>query len=155
MFGTLRTYWRTIAAGVGIGGTTLVVIGVPTAVIANPWFTRMTPTRPQDYIFLGITVLLAAVLGATYTLPAGCSLQGGKLTAGGFLSFLAVGCPICNKVVVLLLGVSGALAYFEPFQPVLALGSLLLLGYAVFLRLRAVRAARRGLRGSFTPRPVP
>jgi len=133
----------------------LLVIGVPTAVIANPWFTRMTPTRPQDYIFLGITVLLAAVLGATYTLPAACSLQEGKLTSGGFLSFLAVGCPICNKVVVLLLGVSGALAYFEPFQPVLALGSLLLLGYAVFLRLRAIRAGRSDLQGSFTPRPVP
>ena len=27
------------------------------------------------------------------------------------LSFLAVGCPVCNKVVVLLLGASGALAF--------------------------------------------
>ena len=33
------------------------------------------------------------------------------------LAFLAVGCPLCNKVVVLLLGASGALTYFEPIQP--------------------------------------
>jgi hypothetical protein len=28
--------------------------------------------------------------------------------AGGVLSFLGVGCPICNKIVELLLGISGA-----------------------------------------------
>jgi hypothetical protein len=58
---------------------------------------------------------------------------------------LAVGCPICNKIVVLLLGVSGALTIFQPLQPVLALAAMVLLGYALFLRLRAVRAFPRTL----------
>ncbi len=36
----------------------------------------------------------------------------------------AIGCPVCNKLVVLALGFSGALAYFEPIQPALALAGL-------------------------------
>jgi hypothetical protein len=137
----LGTAWRATGAGLGIGLLTLLVVGLPTAVIANPWFTRMTPTRPQDYVFLGLTVLLAAAIGASYALPSACSLQEGKLTGGGLLSVLAVGCPVCNKVVVLLLGASGAVAYFEPVQPVLALASIALLGVALVFRLRAIRTA--------------
>lgn len=143
MLGSRWTAWRAIGLGLGVGVVTFLVVGLPSAVVPNPWFARMTPTRPQDYLFLGLTTLLAAILGATYTLPATCPLQEGKLTAGGFLSILAVGCPICNKVVVLLLGVSGALTYFEPIQPVLGVLSLGLLGYAVLLRLRAVRLLGR------------
>jgi hypothetical protein len=135
---TLRTLGRAAGAGVGAGALTLLIVGLPTAVIPNPWFTRMTPTRPQDYLFLGLTVLLAAAIGATYALPAACSLQEGKMMAGGLLSVLAIGCPVCNKVVVLLLGVGGALTYFEPLQPVLALASLALLGVALVLRLRVI-----------------
>ncbi|MEU3550893.1 hypothetical protein [Streptomyces longwoodensis] len=55
---------------------------------------------------------------------------------GGIGSTLAVGCPICNKLVVLAIGVSGALSYWAPLQPVLAVASLALLGYAFARRLR-------------------
>ena len=134
-----RTPWRVGLYALGTGIVTLLVIGLPTAVIPNAFFTRMIPTRPQDYLLLGITVLLAAALGATYAFPAVCSVQG-RLTAGGFLSFLAVGCPICNKVVVLLLGMGGALTYFQPIQPLLGLISIALLGFGLYLRVRAVRA---------------
>jgi len=54
------------------------------------------------------------------------------------LGLLAVGCPVCNKLVVVLLGVSGALALFAPIQPFLALGGLALLALAL---RRVVRAA--------------
>lgn len=129
--------WRAAAAGLGAGALALLVIGLPTAVIPNPWFTRMTPTRPQDYLFLGLTGLLTAAIGVTYARPATCSVQEGKVTTGGLLSLLAIGCPICNKLVVLLLGTSGALTYFEPLQPVLALAAIGVLGFTLFLRLRA------------------
>ncbi|MEU1273209.1 hypothetical protein [Streptomyces sp. NPDC005799] len=56
---------------------------------------------------------------------------------GGIGSTLAVGCPICNKLVVLAIGVSGALSYWAPVQPVLALASVALLGYALVRRLRS------------------
>jgi hypothetical protein len=143
----MRMYWpgrrivcKAIAMGLGLGATTLLAGGIPTAVIANPWFTRMTPVRPQDDIFLGIITALAAALGATYALPASCPFQPGTYGVGTYLSALAVGCPICNKVVVLALGVGGTLTIFQPLQPVLALGSMLLLGYALRVRLRAIRA---------------
>lgn len=57
--------------------------------------------------------------------------------SGGLLSFLAVGCPVCNKLVVLLLGLGGALQYFRPIQPVLAAAGLGLLVATLALRLRA------------------
>jgi hypothetical protein len=45
----------------------------------------------------------------------------------------AVGCPICNKIVVGLLGVSGALGVWAPLQPALAVVSLAVLAAAVVL----------------------
>jgi len=47
----------------------------------------------------------------------------------------AVGCPVCNKLVVLALGAGGALTYFAPVQPVMALLTLGLLLYALRARL--------------------
>ncbi|MEZ5295782.1 MAG: hypothetical protein R2697_05770 [Ilumatobacteraceae bacterium] len=46
---------------------------------------------------------------------------------GGLISFFAVGCPTCNKVVLLALGTTGALDWFAPAQPILAVLSIVLL----------------------------
>ncbi|MGN6562132.1 MAG: hypothetical protein ACTHMU_05670 [Thermomicrobiales bacterium] len=135
-----RTLAIMLAAALGTGGATFVLIGVPTALIPNPWFMRMLPSRPLDWVFLALTTLLAAALGATYALPVACPLGEGKLTAGGILSFLAIGCPICNKVALLALGASGALTYFAPVQPFLGVAALGLLGWALAARLRAIHA---------------
>lgn len=61
---------------------------------------------------------------------------------GGFLSFLAVGCPTCNKLVVLALGTTGALDWFAPAQPVLGIVSIALLAWALRARLRSAIACR-------------
>ena len=50
-------------------------------------------------------------------------------------SFLAVGCPVCNKIALLALGTTGAINYFVPIQPYLGLIGILLLLYAVQKRL--------------------
>ena len=60
--------------------------------------------------------------------------------AGGLLSFFAVGCPVCNKIVLLALGTAGARQWFEPFQPILAILSLALLSYALWSRLSSTEA---------------
>src|SRR6185312_6478131 len=117
--------------GIGAALATALLIGIPTVLIPNPFFSREVAVRPQDYLFLALTVILTAILAASYALPVACPLQEGKLAAGGFLSFIAVGCPLCNKVVILALGASGAMSYFAPIQPLLAVASLLLLGYAI------------------------
>ena len=40
-----------------------------------------------------------------------------------FLSFFSVGCPICNKLVVFLLGIGGAMTFFNPLRPFLGIAS--------------------------------
>lgn len=51
------------------------------------------------------------------------------------LSFLAVGCPVCNKAVLLAVGSSGALRWFAPAQPIVSVVGLVLLVWAVRTRL--------------------
>jgi hypothetical protein len=114
----------------------VVVIGTVTAVIPNPLFDRMTPVTVSNLVFWIVPAVLFGPLMASYVVPvtrAACA-TGERTLAGGVLPFLAVGCPLCNKLVVLALGAGGALAYFEPVQPVLGLASVALLGYALWLR---------------------
>lgn len=132
---TFRTWVVTITSA----AVTLLLIGIPTVIIANPFFTRMTPVRPQDYVIWIMTGVLAGLVFGTYALPAGVR-SGGKLASGGFLSFVAVGCPVCNKLVLILLGTSGALNYFAPAQLYIGIASLLLLGWALHIRVRSIAA---------------
>jgi hypothetical protein len=59
---------------------------------------------------------------------------------GGLLAYFAVGCPVCNKLVVLALGATGALEFFAPLQPALAVLGVVVLGVALRARLRAARS---------------
>jgi len=114
-----------------------VAIGIPTDVIPNPWFTRMTPIYWDQYVFWVLSSALTGALLGTYVLSR--ALPAGSSIGGGLLGLLAVGCPVCNKLVVLLLGFSGAFQYFAPIQPLLGLASLLLASAALFVRLRSWR----------------
>ena len=127
------------------GLAALILIGVPTAVIPSPIFGREIPPRPLEYLVLALTVPLVAALGATYALPLACPTRERQLTAGGILSFFAIGCPVCNKLAVLALGWGGAMTYFAPVQPLLGVASLGLLGYALWGRLRYLAPARQPL----------
>jgi hypothetical protein len=51
-----------------------------------------------------------------------------------------VGCPACNKIAVLLLGVSGALNLWAPIQPLVGVASVGLLAWALQRRLAGERA---------------
>lgn len=62
----------------------------------------------------------------------------GKLLSGGFFSYLAVGCPICNKVVVFLIGTAGALTFFAPLQLYIGAASIVLLAWTLLLRARVI-----------------
>jgi hypothetical protein len=117
-----------------------IVLGIPTAMIDNPLFTRMIPARDQDYlIWIASSLLLGFVIG-TFAISS-VKGSGGKAMGSGMLTFLAVGCPICNKLVIVLLGISGALAYFEPVQLYLGIASVIFLGWTLLLRARSVIGA--------------
>lgn len=119
-------------AGVGV------ISAIPTDIIDNPWFTRMTPVYADQYFYWIATSILAGALIATYFAGAGKGRAAGGI-GGGVLGYLAIGCPICNKLIVGLLGVSGAMTYFAPIQPFLGAAGLLLVGVALIYRFRDLR----------------
>lgn len=140
--GTLTT-WTTrqwLAAAV-VSVLVALAVGVPTDVIPNPVFGRPVAVTWWSYPVLAVASILAGLLVATYlTDPVDTVAEldtpsrfGG---AGGLMSFFAVGCPVCNKLVVAALGTTGALEWFAPAQPLLALGSIALLAVALRARLR-------------------
>src|SRR5258708_3615023 len=121
-------------------------VGLITAIIPNPLFARIIEPTIWSYIFWLAAAALFGPLAGSYVVPiaAVCEVQRVEqsTTLGSVLSFLAVGCPVCNKLVVLALGTSGALTYFEPAQPWLGGLSVLLLGYAVWARFGIGRRER-------------
>ena len=131
---------RRVLFGVAAVVVTALMIGIPTGIIATPWYQRMTPVLWWNYPVWALSSVLTGALVATYVRDPAVAVpttQEGKTILGGMLSLFAVGCPICNKLVVMAIGVSGALTWFAPLQPVLAVGSLGLLAYALWARRRA------------------
>ncbi|PIE32273.1 MAG: hypothetical protein CSA55_03625 [Ilumatobacter coccineus] len=139
---TRRRWITAIVAAV----ITALAVGLPTDVIPNPVFGRAIEVTLWSYPSLVITSILAGLLIATYvrepdveseTPPtnAGLDRPGRAGGIGGFLTFFAVGCPTCNKLVIIALGSSGALDWFAPAQPILAIASIALLGWALKTRL--------------------
>ncbi|MBU6147550.1 MAG: hypothetical protein KGP10_05210 [Actinomycetales bacterium] len=134
--------WR-VAALIGAG--TALLVAVPTAVIPNPVFGRAVAVTWWSYPTVALTGLLGGLLLATYVREPGQERGDRALrlgTIGGLLSFFAVGCPVCNKLVLLAVGTAGAMAWFAPLQPLLALASLIVLGWSLTLRLRRQVACR-------------
>lgn len=118
-----------------MGVLTLVVVSVPTDIIDTPLFSREVPVRWWEYPVVALTVSLTiawfAVQGPP---PTGRASQ--RPLGGVLLAVFAVGCPVCNKLVLVALGTSGALGLWAPLQPFLALISLALLTVAVVQRRR-------------------
>jgi hypothetical protein len=131
-------FWLQAAGWATVVG---LAIGIPTVLVPNSFFRRMTPVRPWD---VAVWVFAAALVGMTLAarkLPGArhCRIEGRALGGGG-LTYLAVGCPICNKIVVALLGVSGALSYFAPIQPILGAMGLVLIVVSLRAALRAAES---------------
>jgi hypothetical protein len=126
---------RWIAAVLGAAAVA-VLVGVPTGVVPTPFYTRMTPVLWWNYPVWAVTALLGGLLVATFVRPPQVgAAPTTSLTGGGLLSAFAVGCPVCNKLVVALVGFSGALNLWAPIQPVLGVASVALLGWALWRRL--------------------
>lgn len=119
------------------GTAMLLVIGGTTAIFENSYFSRMEPVRTQDYIIWVVSAVLVGLLAGTFVI-ARASDEAGKTMAGGFLADVAVACPACNKIVVLLLGSSGAVTFFGPLQLFLGIAAVALLVVALLLRARAI-----------------
>jgi hypothetical protein len=149
---------RWSAAAIASAGT-LVLLGIPTAMIPNPVFARQIEAPPWTYPSLVVTAVLAGLVLATYvrataavpgtggsTLGEASPDEARSFTVGGLLAFFAIGCPTCNKLVLIALGSSGAITWFEPVQPVLALAGIGVLLWALRRRLEGEYACKVPLR---------
>ncbi len=125
----------------------MLIVALPTAVIPNPIFGRAIEVTWWSYPVVILTGVLGGLLLATYIkepAPYAQDADSGEqadrpLTlgaVGGLVSFFAVGCPVCNKIVLIALGASGAMTWFAPIQPFLALASVVLMGWALHARLK-------------------
>jgi hypothetical protein len=141
---------RWLAAAIAAAGVAL-LIGIPTDVIPNPVFGRPVPVTWWSYPTLAVTAVLGGLLAATYVrgssspAPPADEIDAPTRNGGiaGLLSFFAVGCPVCNKLVIVALGATGARQWFEPVQPLLAVGSVVLLAWALRARLRSADICAR------------
>lgn len=125
-------------AAIAVAVATFFVIGLPTAVIANPVFGRAIGVTSWSMPVLIATSLLSGMLVATYVRMDSVIIDESSAkvgSVGGFLAYLAVGCPVCNKLALIALGSTGAIQYFAPVQPYLGAAGLLLLMYALRKRL--------------------
>lgn len=139
-------------AALGMGLFTFIGIGLTTAVIPNPVFGRGEPVTSWSMPVLLVTSVLSGLVFATYVRnedvlelePADRTSKAGM--AGTLFSLLAVGCPTCNKLVLLAVGSSGAISWFAPIQPYLAAASLALLFYAFRTRVMRESSCRLPVR---------
>lgn len=145
--------WSALAAALG-----LVAFGLVSAIIPNPVFGRQIAPEPFAIVVWLVSGLLMGLLAGTYLVPplaaatafpgpggavaleAGPGAEARRTSAlgyvGGLAAFLAIGCPVCNKVALVLLGTSGALSIWAPLQPLLGLASVALLAASLAWRLR-------------------
>ena len=135
----------------------VLVIAIPTDLIDTGLFWREIPPPAWTWPALLLSSVLAGLLTATYVAEpaagtaspadgpaAGGTATGARASRGGWvgaaLTFFAVGCPVCNKLVLLALGTAGAMSWFEPVQPVLQVVAIAVLGWALRRRLVGERS---------------
>ena len=123
---------------ISVGVLTYFVIAIPTAVVQNPVFGREIGVTSWSVTVIVVSSILTGLLTATYVKNKFSDENPRQLKIGGagaLLSYFAVGCPVCNKLALVALGYSGAIQYFAPIQPYLALAGIALLMYSLRMRL--------------------
>ena len=131
-------FWtvRRFLLALGVAVFAALAVGVPSDLIDTPLFGRQVAVTAWSYPVWIVTSILIGLLVAA-------SIRArGQAAGGGVLSMFAVGCPVCNKPIVLVLGASGALELWAPLQPVLGAAAIIFLAAALLLRLRGEVACK-------------
>ena len=122
---------RNLARGAAAAVAMFVALGTVAALWSNPFFMRMTPSSGFEIALLLLQSVLAGIYVGLPQSTCGTRTAG----AGAVIGFLGIACPVCNKVLVLLIGSTLLLEYFEPIRLYVALGGAVLLALAVWLKL--------------------
>ncbi|EON23398.1 MULTISPECIES: hypothetical protein [Actinomycetes] len=128
--------WLTALAA---GAAFVLVVAIPTDLIDTPIFGREVPPTWWSWPSLILSSILAGLLVGSYVAAPARMGDDRQVQRGGWvgsaLTYFAVGCPVCNKLVLLALGSAGAMTWFEPIQPLLQVAAVVLLAWALRRRL--------------------
>ena len=118
-----------------------IVFGVVTVLIPNQFFVRMAQINYLDYIFLVLTSILLGTYVSFYKYQKKHlnNTSTAAVYGGGIFGFLGFGCAVCNKILILLLGVAGVLTYVEPYRPFIGFAGIGLMSYAVYSKVKEVQ----------------
>jgi hypothetical protein len=122
---------KDMTRGFGAAVAMFVVLGTLAALWKNPLFMRMTPAGGFEITLLLLQSVLAGVYLGLPQSPCGKRTAG----AGAIIGFLGIACPVCNKILVLLIGSALLLEYFEPLRLYVALAGAALLALGVWLKM--------------------
>lgn len=138
----MKNLYKSIGIGILAFAGAILLFGIPTALIPTSWFARMVSAQTMDYVFLLLnSTLIGAYFGLhTYERRERNNRSDRLATTGGIMNIFAVGCPLCNKGFIVLLGASATMAYFEPLRVWLGLLSVAVIGVAVWFKIKNVRA---------------
>jgi hypothetical protein len=120
-----------LARGTATAVAMFVLLGTVAALWNNPLFMRMTSAGSFEIALLLLQALLMGVYVGLPHSPCGKRTAG----AGAIIGFLGIACPVCNKVLVVLIGSALLLEYFEPVRIYVALGGAVLVALAIWLKL--------------------
>ena len=118
-----------------IAALSFAALGTVTALWENPFFIRMTPTSGFE---IALLLLQAIMFGIYLSIPSNhCPTK--TLSAGGVLGFLGIACPVCNKILLYAFGAELLLSYLEPARVYLAVVGTLVVGLALYIKLKKQR----------------
>ncbi len=137
----MRIEKKSVMIGILSGLATFLIFGIPTALIPTGIYIRMIEATLLDYYFFLLSSVLIGVYVGLWHHNKYNSRQSGNISVlgGGVSSFLAVSCPICNVILVSLIGVSSVMVFIEPLRPVIGIIGIALLGIAVYYKYREFR----------------
>lgn len=123
---------------IGMSIVFFIIMGIPTALVPNPLiqYTRMIEATGLDYFFLATTSIMLAALISLKLYFKSEKQVGAKELAGGGAGFIAFSCPICNVLLVALLGGATIMTFIEPLRPILGMVSIAILGYLIYNTLQ-------------------
>lgn len=133
-----------VLAGIVVTVLMSLFLGIPTAVIENSIYTRMTPATTLDMFFLIVTSILFGIYTSLIlyiiitkkrrTIPA-------KQGIGGVIgSFFAISCPLCIQLFVWIFGAAFLMKYYNPLRPFIGILSIGLISSGIYRSSRIIRS---------------
>ena len=109
-----------------------VLFGTTSSLWENPIYMRKIEIKTLDYwIFAFFTILGSFHMGIENRVCKKSSMF------GGILGFLGFACPTCNAILVLILGNSFLMTYFEPIRHYIGFIGIGVLAWSLYRKIKA------------------